>query len=120
PASQPAHTIPPALAEKAPRCSRSPHDAQAASSGMKPAASSSLSLNESACARLAVSGCWSSSWSSLESKLYAGWLGSWESNSLSTASHAWVARWSDSRLSRRFGCALTVEAEVTVHSSPLP
>jgi hypothetical protein len=45
--------MPPALGEKAPRCSVSPQAAQAASSGAKPAASSSLSRNASACARLA-------------------------------------------------------------------
>ena len=48
PASQPGHTTPPALALKAPRCSRSPQAAQAASSGAKPAASSSLVRNASA------------------------------------------------------------------------
>ena len=36
PASQPAQTTPPALGEKAPRCSASPQAAQAASSGRKP------------------------------------------------------------------------------------
>ena len=69
PASQLAHTTPPALAEKAPRCSRSPQEAQLASSGMKPAASRSLSLKASACARLAAAGCSSSRVSSLQSRL---------------------------------------------------
>ena len=47
------HTTPPAAPEKPTRCSGSPHDAQVASCGAKPAASSSLSRKASALARVA-------------------------------------------------------------------
>src|SRR5215207_184051 len=69
PASQPAQTTPPALGEKPPRCSASPQAAQEASSGAKPAASSSLRRKASAWALLACSGRSSSSASSLQSRL---------------------------------------------------
>jgi hypothetical protein len=95
----------PAVAENAPRCSRSPHEAQAASSGAKPEASRSFSRNVSACARTAAPGSASSNASSCASRLYAGRFGSVESSRRSTASHAWVARSRDARRSRRAGWA---------------
>ena len=55
-ASQAPQTTPPAAPEKPTRCSRSPQDAQAASWGAKPAASSSLRRKASALARPALAG----------------------------------------------------------------